>query len=412
MPRMLLAVLMLWWGAITAKAQQTEPTENPPSTEARPEPEVKEATVEGCLNNTDGEFTLTDAAGNQFRLAGTGGLAPYVGHEVSIGGTVAAADPGAPISVTEVKDILNPDDPLPSFSAPSWRTSANKTYGINLSYPEDFTLLDEADLRKESNFANSNGSKSLVSVEIPDQIYPGSNFRGGYFTVMVNPNLSNAPACAQFGYADPNSVSAREVHGVKYSQAVDNEGAAGSGYTYYYLHTYQKGLCYEFKLELAAVNTGAYDLPCSIRLISEENKTSLLDSFLSRVSFFQPTVSLMGRTHGTATKPVVTELTPLSQPGEHALEIKVSWTTQGADYVQLQFECNNNLIVTGMADYMECGSSSNRNFPPNGTATFSVSNPKGIGPIPFVLSLEPFAYGVGYPTQAKSVRIPVAPGPL
>src|SRR5215472_6875033 len=316
MPKIALVLLILWLAAITATAQQTEPADNPSSTEAAANQEAKETSVQGCLASADGEFTVTDAAGNQFRLVAPAGLASYVGHEVSIGGTVAG-DPAAPITVTEVKDILNPDDPLPGFSAQSWRASGNKTYGFSLSYSEDFTLLGEADLREESNFANSNGSISLTSVEIPDHIYPGSNFRGGYFTVMVNPNLSNAPACSQFGYAAPDSVSSRVVRGIRYWQSVDGEGAAGSAYTYYYLHTFQNGLCYEFKLEMAAANTGAYDLPCSIRLLSEQNKTDLLDSFLSRITFFRPTVSLSGRAHVPLSKPLVTGLTPVAQPGGH-----------------------------------------------------------------------------------------------
>lgn len=411
MPKTVFVVLIIWLAAITSAAQQTEPAENLPSTEAVPGQEVKETSVQGCLTSADGEFTLTDAAGNQFRLVAPAELASYVGHEVTIGGTVAG-DAGAPITVTEVKDILNPNDPLPGFSAPSWRAWTDKTYGLSLSYPEDFPLLGETELRGESNFANSNGSIGLISVEIPDRIYPGSNFRGGYFTLSVNPNISNAPACSQFGYAPTDSLSSRVVHGIRFSQAVDGEGAAGSAYTSYYLHAFQNGLCYEFRLELAAANAGAYDLPCSIRLLSGQNKTDLLDSFLGRITFFRPTVSLAGRAHGPAAKPVVTALTPTAQPGDHSLEIKVSWTTRGADYVRLQFECNPNLVVTGMADNMECGSTSTRNFPPNGSASFSVSNPKGKVPIPFVLGLEPFAYGVGHPAQARSVRIPVDPNPL
>lgn len=413
MPRILRALLLVCLSAIAVAAQQPESPDNPPAAEAAPEQEVKETTVQGCLSNPSGEFILTDASGNQFRLGGSPGLAPYLGHEVSIGGTVSATDPSAPITVTEVKDILDPSAPLANFTAGAWRTSSNKAYGFSFAYPEGFKLLDEAELRKDSNFANPTGAVSLVSVEIPDDIYAGANFRGGYFTVMVNPNLTNGPACSQFGYADPASVSEAVFHGVKYSRAVDGEGAAGSAYTYYYLHTYQNGLCYELKLELAAVNTAAYDLPCSISLISDQNKTDLLDSFASRVTYFRPApASLSGRAHGRGSKPVVTSLTPASRPAGHALEIKVSWSTEGADYVHLQFDCNNNLVVTGTAAYMECGSSSNRNFPPNGSATFSVSNPKGKGPIPFVLSLEPFALGVGYPAQAKSVHVAVDPDPL
>jgi hypothetical protein len=374
---------------------------------------VKETTVLGCLSNASGEFVITDASGNLFHLLGDPGLDPYLGHEVSVSGTTSVSDAGAPITVTEIKDVMNPVAPIPSFSAAGWRTSANQPYGFSFAYPETFKLLDESELRKESNFANPNGATSLVSVEIPDSIFPGSNFRSGYFTVIVNPNISNAAACSQFGYADPSSVSSGTVQGIRYWQAVDGEGAAGTAYAYYYLHTFQNGLCYEFKFEVSAVNTGAYDLPCSIALISQKNKVDLLASFLSRVRFFRPTLpSLSARTRRHASGPRVTAFTPSTQPGDHTLEIKLAWTTEGVDYVHLQFECTNGLVVTGVADYMECGSSSNRNFSPNGSATFSVSNPKGKGPIPFVVQLEPFSNGVPYPSLSQTVRIPVVPDPM
>jgi len=391
--------------------QQTEEQPVTPAPQAN-DVDVKETTVHGCLSNTSGDFTVTDAAGTQFRIAGNPGLDPYLGHEVSIGGTVSANDPYAPITVTEVKDLLNPAAPVASFSAADWRTSTNKVYGFSFAYPDTFKLLDESELRKDSNFANSTGSKALVSVEIPDSIYPGSNFRGGYFTILANPNIGNGPACAQFGYADPSAIASRTVNNVKYSQAVDNEGAAGTAYATYYLHAYQYGLCYEVKFEVAAVNTGAYDLPCSIQLISEANKSDLLDAFLTRLTFTHPTLSGLTRTRSRSAKPAVTAFTPSSEPGNHSLEIKVSWTTQGADYVRLEFDCSNGLVVTGASDYMECGSDSNRNFPPNGSATFSVSNPKGKGPIPFVVKVEPFAEATGYPSQSKTLRVAVSPDPL
>ena len=413
MRKPLLAIALLCFGALLTAAQQTEPPDAPPAPSNSNDLEAKETTVLGCLSNSAGDFSVTDASGNRFHLLGNPGLDPYVGHEVNIAGTTSASDPNAPITVTEIKDVLNPLAPIPAFSAASWHSSTNQSYGLSFAYPDTFLLLDEAQLPKKSNFANPDGAASLVSVEIPDRIYPGSNFRGGYFTVLVNPNISNAPACSQFGYADPSSVSSRVIHGVKYSQAVDGEGAAGTAYEYYDLHAFQNGQCYEFKLQVAAVNSGAYDLPCSIALLSEQNKTDLLDSFLSHLAFFQPARSSASAIRRrAASKPLVTGFTPSSEALDHSLEIKVSWTTQAVDYVHLQFECTNGLVVTGASEYMECGSSSHRNFPPNGSTTFAVSNPQGKGPIPFVVKIEPFANGVGYPSQARTVRVPVSPHPF
>ena len=406
---LVLVGLFLFTGC--ALAQQAEQNDAPPpAAPTAEESDVKETTVLGCLSNQGGEFTLTDASGTLYRLPGDRGLQPYVGHEVSIGGTtpIAAAEPS--ITVTEIKDVLDPSAPIASFAASDWQTSSNKTYGFSLQYPAKFNLLEASELRKDLNFANANGAVSLLSVEIPDEIYPGTNFRGGYFTVAANPSIANAQACAQFGYADPQSISSRTVHGIKYSQATEGEGAAGTAYQYFYLHAYQNNLCYEFKFEVAAVNTGAYDLPCSVSLISQHNKDNLLDSFLSRISFFRPALPALSQRK--VLKPAVTVFTATSRGADHATEVSVNWSAQGVDYVHLEFDCNNNLVVTGASADMECGSSSNRNFSPSGTATFLVSNPKGRAPIPFLVRMEPFSHGGAIPSLNKSASVAITPDPL
>jgi hypothetical protein len=51
-------------------------------------------TVEGCLQGSNGTFTLTDNAGMTFQLAGdTSKLAEHVGHEVQIKGSTSGASP-------------------------------------------------------------------------------------------------------------------------------------------------------------------------------------------------------------------------------------------------------------------------------------------------------------------------------
>jgi len=403
----LVLIVILTFCNIHSSAQQNQEAAEQQAPSAATE--EKDVTVLGCLSHPS-DFVLSDASGTIYHLTGAPSLEPLVGHELSVSGSTSGNDPEPVLTVTEVKDVLNPAGRLETFSAHDWHSSTNKAYGFSFEYPASFKLLEQSELRKDSNFANSNGSTSLLSVEIPDSIYPGSNFRGGYFTVLVNPNITNGAACNQFGYADPRSVSPVTLGGVRYEQATDSEGAAGTGYTYYYLHSYQNGVCYELKLEMAAVNTGAYELPCSISLVSDENKKQLIEDFVSRVAYFHPTQrELMARAHVPVSKPAVTRFQPSSQPSNGSLEITVSWMTQGADYVQLEFECNNSLVVTGASAYLECGSSSNRNFPPDGSTTFLVSNPKGRAVVPFVVKLEPFSHGTAYPSQLRTVSVPVPP---
>jgi hypothetical protein len=45
--------------------------------------------VQGCLQNSNSSYTLTDTAGNKYQLQGdTAKLAEHVGHEVQVTGTI------------------------------------------------------------------------------------------------------------------------------------------------------------------------------------------------------------------------------------------------------------------------------------------------------------------------------------
>jgi Protein of unknown function (DUF5818) len=50
-------------------------------------------TVQGCLQGSNGTYTLTDKSGTTYQLAGdTSKFSEHVGHEVKITGTTASAD--------------------------------------------------------------------------------------------------------------------------------------------------------------------------------------------------------------------------------------------------------------------------------------------------------------------------------
>ena len=51
-----------------------------------------EKTIQGCLQGSDGNFTLTDDAGKSYQIQGdTSKLADHVGHEVQITGTASTS---------------------------------------------------------------------------------------------------------------------------------------------------------------------------------------------------------------------------------------------------------------------------------------------------------------------------------
>lgn len=59
-----------------------------------------ETTMQGCLNGSAGNYTLTDSSGQQFQVAGdTDKLQKHVGHKVEVAGTTSGvsstSDPSA-----------------------------------------------------------------------------------------------------------------------------------------------------------------------------------------------------------------------------------------------------------------------------------------------------------------------------
>ena len=93
------------------------------------------------------------------------------------------------------------------------------------------------------------------------------------------------------------------------------------------------------------------------------------------------------------------------------IRFAVSWSTEGADYVQLQYPCNEQFFVSGEAgSEMKRGVSTDRNFPPNGSATLMISNLNSRN-VRLVLTLEPFSDGVEYHSGSKAITIEIAPTP-
>ena len=100
---MLAAVLLL--SAAWLQAQQ-DPQPNPSNAgsgqgNASQTGSGSETTVQGCLQGSSGNFTLTDKSGTTYQLAGdTSKLTEHVGHEVKIKGTTSASSSAAGSSST------------------------------------------------------------------------------------------------------------------------------------------------------------------------------------------------------------------------------------------------------------------------------------------------------------------------
>jgi Protein of unknown function (DUF5818) len=107
MPKTLMLTAVLLLSAAWLQAQQypqtgSSPSSSSPSSSSQSDPMSKGSsdtggqTVEGCLQGSNGNFTLTDNSGTTYTLAGdTSKLTEHVGHEVRIKGTASGAAAGS-----------------------------------------------------------------------------------------------------------------------------------------------------------------------------------------------------------------------------------------------------------------------------------------------------------------------------
>ena len=144
-------------------------------------------------------------------------------------------------------------------------TYSDATYGVSFRYPDNYILKTGDEPQKnlaglgpvETDFVQPGGT-TLAAVELPRNAYPGSHVSSAYFSVSVNPNLSEAE-CQQFSSFDsssatddPNSQPAAKVGSMEFSQTEETLKDFDSKY----YHTFQNGTCYEFGLGMGNVLNG------------------------------------------------------------------------------------------------------------------------------------------------------------
>jgi hypothetical protein len=197
---------------------------------------------------------------------------------------------------------------------------------------------------------------------------------------------------------------------INFAETLQVDAAAGSTDVEYYVHTYQNGLCYEFAFDFLEKNTTGMALMCAVQWVSGQNERELVNSLLSQISFGVPTLKPAVAEKASRTSlPSVVSFDQGPVIVDRSTKIKVSWSTRGADFVQLHYPCVKGLFVSDVsATNMRCGPLVDHNYPPNGSTELRLGN-FNPSPVPFALSIEPFSGGVGYPKQSKTITLPIGP---
>jgi len=106
MQRMFLFALVLLCSTAWLGAQDQTP-QNPPPGSSQTGSAVNATSVEGCLQGSNGSFTLTDSSGTTYQLQGDAAkLSKHVGHQVQITGSPSKSSAASSTSDTSSQQSL------------------------------------------------------------------------------------------------------------------------------------------------------------------------------------------------------------------------------------------------------------------------------------------------------------------
>ena len=148
---------------------------------------------------------------------------------------------------------------------PANATYVNATYGVSFSYPRRYSLQagdKKLSMPVPASFLKP-GAIQVATVDMPDDLYPDTDFSSALLNVSVNPSLT-ADECGQFV---PNSkdVEAGKPANAKlganeFAEVEQMNGGTNSQSDLKYFHLFKNGACYEFALDVETSRKPDVDL--------------------------------------------------------------------------------------------------------------------------------------------------------
>jgi len=165
---------------------------------------------------------------------------------------------------------------------------ADPDYGLSLSYPRSYILRESTEIADDPNpllQPRTDGSPSqqlLARIELPDNLYPRTDFLAGYLNLIVNPSLA-ADQCAQsIGVEEEGQPGTQLIDGIPFRSLQTSADADGTRHSLREYSAYSAGVCYEFELGVVTLNDG------TIAPVNEDSVFHRLAAILRTVKITHP----------------------------------------------------------------------------------------------------------------------------
>jgi hypothetical protein len=183
---------------------------------------------------------------------------------------------------------------LESGVSPAKSRYTNEKYGISLQFPSNYTLK-EGELGNEytlgylgpipMNFTSSGGIR-VVTVVLPPNSYPATDFNTAFVTLSVNQDLTR-DECENFpdGLTASGKPITKKFSGIEFHGSKQGEGGLGHQFGGFYYHGFSAGSCYELGDGIATSGYGATD---GMKKVDERQIFAILDKILQSVTIHAP----------------------------------------------------------------------------------------------------------------------------
>jgi hypothetical protein len=164
--------------------------------------------------------------------------------------------------------------------------------GVSFMYPRKSKLTtgDKAQPYFDSdavpmNFVHDGGT-ALATVELPNRLYPGTDFTNAFFTVNVNRTVPQNE-CQHFAFLDMSEADGEPIESEKVTVGTTEmhstsefAGNALRQAEAHFYHNYENGACYEYVLGLGTAGYGTKD---GVRAVDRDEVFSRLEKILATV---------------------------------------------------------------------------------------------------------------------------------
>jgi len=175
---------------------------------------------------------------------------------------------------------------------------ANDAYGITFRYPRNYKLKawdapagDARPASLESSMGGDPAEVPLATVQVPQSLYPKTDFDDGYFSLSANRNLTEQ-ACQQSAVVNEDSkVMTDTVNGVPFHWT-ENSATEGDYHSEWRSYAgFANGVCYQVQLGLARSVTPEPADASSVKAVNRARVFARLSSILASVKIRPVAVS-------------------------------------------------------------------------------------------------------------------------